>query len=519
MNTKNFYKTGLAFASMLFVFSSCEKQLEINPRQSIDASTALTSKDAIDATITAVYATYKSARLYGRDLIAIPEVLADNATATNKSGRLLSEANNIFGAHFSGSVWTNSYLAINQINNSIDAINKGDILPKPTQTDVDRWMGQLLFLRGLYYFDLVRVYGYIPGAVVTANDRGGVPISLKGIASFDSAVIWKPSRAPLNDVYAQIVTDLIASEGKLTYPGLGANLANKAAAQALLSRVYLYNKNYTESKKWSDAVITLAGSKLSTTTNFVSQWRVDTHNETLFQIRFATVAENIGVNEALQTSFSTLVNIGNQASTGGWGDVVPSLSLLTDLGITLTNGNASTSVYAVNHTIASRSTDVRNQLFEPGTQGRGNIKTECTKYLGKNGQINLDNVPVLRIAEAYLNRAEVLATAGSSVLDLAGALADLKTIKKNRYTDYTGSAAEAADNAMTQAQLLEEILRQRRIEFAFEGHRFFDLKRLGRDLSKGPHYNNVAFTDVRILPAIPQGEIDGNPNLKQNFGY
>ncbi|MFX5510452.1 RagB/SusD family nutrient uptake outer membrane protein, partial [Acinetobacter baumannii] len=67
--------------------------------------------------------------------------------------------------------------------------------------------------------------------------------------------------------------------------------------------------------------------------------------------------------------------------------------------------------------------------------------------------------------------------------------------------------------------LLEEIIRQRRIEFAFEGHRFFDLKRLGRDLIKTPHYNNVLFTDIRILPALPQAEIDGNPNLKQNFGY
>jgi len=519
MNTKNFLKTGLAFASLLFVFSSCEKQLEIDPRQSIDASTALNTKDAIDATITSVYATYKSARLYGRDLIAIPEALADNGFATNKSGRLLSEANNVQGVHFSGSVWTNAYAAINQINNSIEAINKGNILPKPTQTDLDRWMGQLLFLRGMYYFDLVRVYGYIPGAVVTAQDRGGVPISLKGIATFDSAVIWKPSRAHIDTVYAQITRDLVAAESRLTFPGLGANLANKAAAQALLSRVYLYNKNYTESKKWSDAVITLAGSRLTTTTTFVPQWRVDTHNETLFQIRFATVAENIGVNEALQTSFSTLVNTGNQAATGGWGDLVPTLSLLTDLGITLTGGNTSTTNYGLNATIASRSTDVRNQLFEPGTAGRGNIKVECTKYLGKNGQINLDNVPVLRIAEAYLNRAEVQATAGSSQLNLAGALADLKTIKSRRYTDYTGSAEEAADNTRNQASLLEEILRQRRIEFAFEGHRFFDLKRLGRDLAKGPHYNNVGFTDLRILPAIPQGEIDGNPNLKQNFGY
>jgi hypothetical protein len=139
--------------------------------------------------------------------------------------------------------------------------------------------------------------------------------------------------------------------------------------------------------------------------------------------------------------------------------------------------------------------------------------------LGKSGVINLDNVPVLRISEAILNRAEAQATAGSPVLNLAAALSDLKAIKARRYTDYTGSAQETADNAMTQAQLLEEILRQRRIEFAFEGHRFFDLKRLGRDLVKAPHYNTVAFTDIRILPALPQSEIDGNSNLKQNAGY
>ncbi len=518
MNTKKIYQTGLALASLLVIFSSCKKQLEIFPRQSIEATTALTSKDAIDASITSIYATYKSARLYGRDLIAIPEVLADNGFATNKSGRLLNEAQNVQGAHFTGTVWSGSYAAINQINNTIAAINTGGISPTPTQSDLDRWLGQLYFLRGLYYFDLVRVYGYVPGAVVSANDRGGVPLSTAGIATSADALAWKPSRAPLADVYAQIVKDLVAAESRLAFPGLGVNVANKAAAQALLSRVHLYNKDYTESKKWSDAVITLASSKLATAANYVAQWRGDTHTETLFQIRFATTAENIGVNESLQTSFTTLVTVGNQASTGGFGDVVPTITMLNDLGITLTGGNI-VSVYNLNHTIASRSTDVRNQLFEPGTAGRGNIKVECTKYLGKSGVINLDNVPVLRISEAILNRAEAQATAGSPVLNLANALTDLKAIKARRYTDYTGSAQETADNAMTQAQLLEEILRQRRIEFAFEGHRFFDLKRLGRDLVKGPHYNNVAFTDIRILPALPQSEIDGNSNLKQNAGY
>jgi starch-binding outer membrane protein, SusD/RagB family len=518
MNTKKIYQTGLALASLLVVFSSCKKQLEIFPRQSIEATTALTSKDAIDASITSVYATYKSARLYGRDLIAIPEVLADNGFATNKSGRLINEAANVQGAHFTGTVWSGSFAAINQINNTIAAISGGGISPAPTQADQDRWLGQLYFLRGLYYFDLIRVYGYVPGAVVAANDRGGVPLSTTGIATSAAALAWKPSRAPIADVYAQIVKDLIASESRLTFPGLGVNVANKAAAQALLSRVYLYSKNYTESKKWSDAVITLASSKLATTANYVAQWRGETHTETLFQIRFATPAENIGVNESLQTSFTTLVTPGNQAATGGFGDVVPTITMLNDLGITLTGGN-STTVFALNHTVASRSTDVRNLMFEPGTAGRGNIKVECTKYIGKNGTINLDNVPVLRISEALLNRAEAQATAGSAVLNLAGALSDLKALKARRYTDYTGSAQETADNAMTQAQLLEEILRQRRIEFAFEGHRFFDLKRLGRDLVKAPHYNTVAFTDIRILPALPQSDIDGNSNLKQNAGY
>ena len=104
-------------------------------------------------------------------------------------------------------------------------------------------------------------------------------------------------------------------------------------------------------------------------------------------------------------------------------------------------------------------------------------------------------------------------------MNLAAALADLKTIRSRRYENYTGSLEETADNVASPAALYEEILRQRRIEFAFEGHRFFDLKRLGRELVKGPHYLNVAFTDVRILPPIPQRDVDGNSNLVQNSGY
>ncbi len=513
-----FSKYILAAGLLALVVSGCEKQLEIAPRQSIDASTALTSRDAINAAITGLYARLKNARMYGRDLITHPEALADNGFATNKSGRLLPEANNTLNAHFTGTIWANSYPGINQINLILEALPTLSLSPAITPAEKDAWEGQLYFLRGLFYFDMVKVYAYIPGAVVASQDKGGVPLTTAGISTAEAALVFKPSRATIDAVYTQIVADLTLAESKLLYPGLGVNLANKAAAQGLLSRVSLYKKDYAAAKTWADACITTAGSKMTTTSNYVSNWRAATHGETIFQVAFATSGENIGVNESLQTSFSTLVTPGNQVTTGGFGDLVPTISLLTDLGITLTGG-MTTANFALNHTIASRTTDVRNLLFEPGTAGRGNIKTECTKYIGKNGFINLDNIPVFRISEAYMTRAEALITSGSPVSNPAAALADMKFIKTRRYTDYTGSAQETADNAMDPTQLHAEIIRQRRIEFAYEGHRFFDLKRLGRDLVKSPHYTTVAFTDIRILPPIPQGEVDGNPNLKQNSGY
>jgi len=491
-------------------FSACRDALVIDPRQSIDATTALNTKDGINAAVVSVYSRFKSVRLYGRDLIAIPEALADNGFATNKSGRLLNEANNVYRAHFTATHWSASYNGINQANLILDIIPTVSA-PGITAADKTSWTGQLQFLRALYYFDLVKVYAYEPGASVPAQDKGGVPIVLKGINTSDGALALLPSRAPVADVYKQIIADLLAAEAALTNPGLGVNFANKAAAQAMLARVYLYSKDYAKAKEWADKCITLVGpSRLTTTATYVAQWRNATHQETLFQFALASNAENNGVNESLQTSFTTLTAPGGALlATGGFGDLVPTISLLNGLGITLAGGNT-TANYGLNATVASRSSDVRNLLYEPGTTGRGPSKVECTKYIGKNGFINLDNLPVIRIAEVYLTRAEAMATPGSPVFNETAALADLNTIATNRgLTAFTLSGSA----------LYEEVLNQRRLELAFEGHRFFDLKRLGRDLNKAPHYLPVAFTDIRILAPLPTSEIDGNKNMVQNAGY
>ncbi len=515
-------------AILLFTLfaSSCKKQLEISPAQSIESSTALSTSEGVGASITGIYSLLKSARLYGRDLIALPEALADNGFANNRSGRFLNEAQSVFpnavsGAnHFSNALWALSYSAINQINATLVAIPSLNVIPAPSAAQKASWEGQLYFLRGLYYFELMRAYAYIPGAVITIQDKGGVPITPNAFTTIEQAIPYKPSRAPIVDVYNYIIADLLKAEAGLAVSG-EKSLATKAAARAMLSRVYLYNKDYANAKLWSDNTITTFGaSNMTDQTDFVSNWRLADHKETIFQVKFTVNAESIGVNESNQTAFTTLTAPGLVTVTGGFGDLVPSITLLNDLGITLVGGNTSLNFTGSPAVVATRNTDVRNLLFEPGTAGRGKSYIECTKFLGKNGFINLDNVPVIRLTEMYLNRAEAQSTPGSSIYNEPNALSDLKFVKGKRYAGYVGSAIETADNLLTGTALYNEILRQERIEFAYEGHRFFDLKRLGKDIIKSAPYTNfVFFTESRILPPLPISDVDGNINLSQNFGY
>jgi hypothetical protein len=106
----------------------------------------------------------------------------------------------------------------------------------------------------------------------------------------------------------------------------------------------------------------------------------------------------------------------------------------------------------------------------------------------------------------HLNRAEANYHLGNE----AESLAELNAFKALR-----GVGAVT----LTGQALLDEILLERFKEFAFEGHRFFDLKRYGRAIVKTTPSVNVQFDDFRILPPIPQREVDGNPNLNQNRGY
>lgn len=492
---KSLIKIFFAGSIITVMLASCAKKLEIKPRQSIDSETALTTPANIEAALASAYAGLKAQALYGRDIPMVSDALADIGRATNHSGRLNAENRNNFGAHLA--FWGTSYGIINEINSILAALPK---VQGAVPSDLIRWEGECRALRGLLYFDLVRTYAYIPTAVIPSQDKGGVVLKYSPTLAASDGLQWAPERAPINVCYDSVYSDL-SKAASLLSNSRGIYYFTKTGTIALLSRVALYRGDWADViAKVNEALAALpAGVGLTNTTDYVANWRAPFNKESLFEVRFATQQESLGVNVSLQTSINTLLIPGNNNVLGGWGDFVPNSATLTALGISAPSVNNIT-----------YGTDIRGRLMEWGAAGRATRNVECTKFIGKSGFPYLDNFPVIRVAELYLNRAEAYYKLGGAVNE-ALALADVNTIRTSR--GLTPSTA-------TGTALFTEIQNQRRLEFLFEGHRFFDMKRWGMDISKTqPATIFVPFSDIRILPAIPQGELDGNPKMVQNPGY
>jgi starch-binding outer membrane protein, SusD/RagB family len=494
----------LVFALLMVANTSCDDVLQADPAQSIDLDLALTSKDGVAAAINGVYSRLRSLRLYGRDILLVGDALSDIGRATNNSGRLIGEYNNTVRSHFVQETWLQAYAAINEANLIMEALPSLTD-PLATQAIKDEWTGSMLFIRALLHFDLVRIYAYDPGVIISGSYEGGIPIRTVATRTVKDALALKVSRDEVADVYTQIYTDLDGAIAKLPVTATNRYYANLGAAHALYSRVALYNEDYSKAISEATAAIAAGVGVLQSGNNYVNGWRAAANPESFFEVRFQIAAENNGVNESLQTTCNSIQSLAilgtpTQVSTvGGWGDLVPIAGILTELQLsTAGSGNLMT--------IVRSGTDVRGFLYDIGN-GRGSSpKIECIKYIGKSGLVNLDNAPVLRASEMYLNRAE--AYMSQAVPDEVAALADLNTLL---------AARSLPASALTGTALYDEIIRQRKLEFAFEGHRFFDLKRRGVDIVKVP--NNVPYTDFRILPPLPQAELDYSPNLVQNPGY
>lgn len=288
---------------------------------------------------------------------------------------------------------------------------------------------------------------------------GGVPLVTEPATGVGEQSLV--ARASLPETYAFVEKDLEEAASLLS-PARANGRATRGAANALLARVYLDDGKYTQARDKATIVIGSGVYKLTPT--YRELFTTKNSSESIMELQYSVNNQN-----------SQAFWFFPQALGGRYG-YAPSGSL--------------------------------NSAFEAGdTRKAGTIGTSgASRYGNKYFRIanGDDDVFVIRLAEMYLARAEANAQLGA---DPAVVRADIDAIR-NR----AGLANLPATVTSKQA-LLDAVLQERRVEFAMEGHRFFDLRRLGRAQQV------LGITENRLFFPLPQSELDVNKNLTQNPGY
>jgi hypothetical protein len=469
--------------ALLVFLTACEDFLYQEPRLSQTKELTLSTYDGLMASTMGAYTPLYSSNWYGRDFPVTADLKGGNSKkGPISSGRFFTEYlwNNTPQA--TAGLWTTAYNLIARVNNVLEVIEGGFEEPGVEQADLDQLAAECKFLRGLAYFDLARLFCQ-PISQGAGASQLGVPVVLV-------SELGQPERNTLGEVYSQIESDLLDAEAGLATvsPNGGTDAkgwATKYAAQALLARFYLYMEQWQDAADYATAVISsgrypVYTAAQCTTWDQGGVWGTDAAPEIIFEVYGAEG----------NSSHSNWDVISYIMSPLGYGDI-----------------NASYDVYDL-----YEDTDVRKGLFRNYEPNYVNDLWSL-KYPGKapDGNLREDNIPVLRISEMYLIRAEAILN-GASVSG-ATAHGDLNTIRGNR----GASLLEAANTTLNSVYL------ERRMELCYEGHELFDLARTGRGLVRvdygGAVNQNIDFPDYRWAMPIPQAELDANENMVQNPGY
>ncbi|MDO7885252.1 RagB/SusD family nutrient uptake outer membrane protein [Hymenobacter cheonanensis] len=464
--------------------TGCKDALTIEPQQSIDASTAYNTSQKVSAAVVGAYARLDDPSLYGTDLILVPELIGEQGAGYTVWNGSFSNYNQLYRRtqistlSNAQAIWTQAYNAINQCNLILANLSAVTDTGQRTQFE-----GEAKFIRGIMYFELVRLYAqqYQAGG---GNSQPGVPINLTPITTTEQADV-KLARSTVEQVYAQVISDLQTAITNL--PSQNVTRASKYSAEAMLARVYLQQSNFTAARAMADDVIKNSGSALQGSVAAVFANR--NSGESLFEIQ-QNDQNNAGTsNSGLATFWAGYSPTGDQTVLYGRGDVYIQPAFVN--------------LYAAS--------DVR------GTDGQPALTTQKLIYVSdgnnKTGRYRTikwrtygQNIPVARLAEMYLIRAEADVRAGN----VASATADINTIRQRSYrSTLTPPVAYQPVTTIT----LADVLLERQLELAFEGFRIHDLKRTGR-----PVGTIAANSPLLVLP-IPQREINNNSLLTQNAGY
>jgi starch-binding outer membrane protein, SusD/RagB family len=445
----------IIFAIIALFLPACEI-LDVDPQHSMPADQAITDAAGVTRGILGCYDAMQGVGHYGRNYVVVADLTTDILTWSGTTAGYNQINNNSILADnvIVEGIWASIYNGLNRINNVIVQVPTAEGM---TAQQKDRALAELYFLRALHHFDLVRLFGDVPIRTepVFADEE-------------DLNVPRRPVAEVLNLVHADLdfAVDHLSDE-------IIRGRAARPAAQALKARVSLHHyalsgqpAHLNAAKTYATAVINHPNLQLET--NYAVLFSGESSRESIFEVEFNEQDRNRYAEYFFHTSMSGRYEF---APTQAFVDSFAPDDIRKDVIIGMAAGNLYANKY--NDIVA-------------GT----------------------DNAYVFRLAEMYLIRAEAETLLEGSGADIRR---DIDAIRVRAGLTPT----TISDNNYPAFRL--EIESQRMKEFAFEGHRWFDLVRTNRAQEV---LENVNSADQTLFP-IPLTEIlaNDNPGMVQNPGY
>jgi starch-binding outer membrane protein, SusD/RagB family len=503
---KIFLKQSSLLLLVIIFFTQCKKSLLVEtptiPIVTIDNyyKTEAEIVTAVNAVYTPLSAIYSGSAWHLGDIMSDD---ADLGGGGGGDGAETAELDNFSMTSFNPIVqimWAQCYFGILRSNLVVERTPLVAVMNPAIRS---RSIGEAKFLRALYYFHLVRLYGDVPlyTNAITANESYVIP------------------RSPKAQVYAQIITDLKSAETLLpnTTTGDDKGRATAGAAKGLLASVYLtLGDKVNAAAKAKEIIDNAATYGYGLWTDYADNFKLTTENgkESLFEVQyrsgggtFSIYGAGTGINTFYGPRFQGVV------PEGGYGFTVPTRNFVDQY--EKTGATYNTIIDKRRNRSIWIPGDTYGTYVQPTSLVGSPFGFNTKKYfisvddpLGDAGQWRSAlNVPIMRFAEVLLIHAEAAGpSVGKPSVDLVRARAGLAPMPAG----------------LSDAAWLDAMYKERRLELGFEMHRWYDLLRHPNANYFITTMTAAGKTNIsakhRYMP-IPQGERDKNANLTQNTGY
>lgn len=485
--------------------------LERTPFDKVDPSVEVTDDVAI-AMANACYRTLQSSNMYNQRLWTL-DIVAGNSNVGaggGTDGLETVQAANFTTLSDNGMalyMWRSPWVGIGQCNILIESMERASGLSKAVR---DQCLGEALFLRAHYYFILVRLYG-------------AVPTRLKPYEPGTDTAI---ERDKIENNYANIIADLKRAAAllpeKRDYALRDLGRATRDACQTMLADVYLTLAGHNMSingmtrDDYYEAVVTLCnevadmGYDLEACA-YADNFNPTIHNgaESIFEVQFSGDKEyDFWGNNPQSSWLSAFMGPRNSdfvAGSYGWNQ--PTAEFVSQY----ESGDLRKDVTIFYEGCPTWDPDGVNKEYKASYSNTGfNVRKFCVpKSVSPDFNTSPANFVVYRFADVLLMKAEAL-----NEIRPNEAYGSINTVRRR--------AGLSNLVGLSQAEMREAIIHERRIELAFEGHRWFDMIRINDGEYAVNFLHSIGKTNAtkdRLLFPIPQTERDANPLMGQNPGY